>query len=197
MSYHQEYSQQPYAAGQGGGPAARSGGNPVTAVIAGIFGLVAAAALVVINIDFFGTMSDIGASLGDLPGELTTLIFIRFVAAALLLLGAVLLFARTMPGVVILALGGLSGVAAVLLYPVLLSSVADVEIGEYLEALFAFDTAQAAFGALALIMSPLALLFAILPPTLTFVRAPRSTDHGYPQQPQGYPQQPGDPQQRW
>jgi hypothetical protein len=190
MSYHQEHSQQPYAAGQGGGPAARSGRNPVTAVIAGIFGLAAAAALVVINIDFFGTMSDIGASLGDLPGELTTLVIIRFVAAALLLLGAVLLFARTMPGVVILALAGLSGVAAVLLYPVLLSSAADVEIGAYLEALFTFESAQAAFGALALIMSPLALLFAVLPPTLTFVRGSRSNDHGYPQQP-------GDPQQRW
>jgi hypothetical protein len=185
MSYQQGYpQQQPQGDWQGGGYPTADGGStsPVVAVIAAILGLAATAAFVVITTDFFNELE--GISFGDLPGEMITIAILRIAAAALLLIGAIVVFFRKLPGAIILAFGGLVGIAAIVLYPLLLADYfPGLGFGSYLEELFTFNGAQATFGAIALIASPLALIFSILPPTLNYLKgSPASSYEGYPQQ---------------
>jgi hypothetical protein len=220
MSYQQNYSQQPqgyYPEGYSSG----GGTNPALAIIAAVLGLVAAAALVVVAVDLLGKLEGVG--FGDLPSEFQTTIIIDFVAALILLVGVIIVFLRKLAGAFILAIGGLAGIAAALAPPVLLKDFTggEVDFGGYLEALFKFETTADSFAAVALIASPLALILAVLPPTLKYLRgssrgggggydsfdsggfpAQPQMDYGqpqgYPQQPGGYPQQPqqgGYPQQ--
>src|SRR5687768_14560542 len=128
MLYQQNYSQQPqgyypdgYSSGGGGGT------NPALAIIAAIFGLGAAAALVVLNLDIFNQFPD-GFGFGDLPSESKTIMILRFAAALILLLGVIIVFVRKVAGAFILAFGGLAGVAAVLMYPVLLKDLTGGEV---------------------------------------------------------------------
>lgn len=173
MSYQHGYQQQPQGY-PGSYPEPGGSTNPVLAVLAGILGLAAAAALVVLNINL---LSILEVGLGDLPSELLTIVIIRFAAAAILVIGAIVVFVRKLAGAVILALGGLAGIAAILLYPVVLSD-AGVGFGEYIEAIFKFDETQATFSAVALIASPLALIMSILPPTLNYLKGSSDDDFG-------------------
>ena len=200
MSYQQGYpQQQPSGMYQGGYPEEPSRtGNPATAIIAAVLGLVAAAALVVLTLDVLNTLPD-SAGFGDLPGELQTVLILRVAAAVVLLTGLIIVLFRKLAGAFVLVLGALVAIAAILLYPVLLKDFfPGLTFGDYLEAIFKFDGAQTTYAAITLIAAPLALIVAILPPTLNYLRGSRDDDHPrFPQQTypqQGYPQQ-GNPQQ--
>ncbi|HEV2778283.1 MAG TPA: hypothetical protein VGX25_02685 [Actinophytocola sp.] len=182
MSYQHGYQQQPQGA-YPGGPAGYSEPerrtNPTVAIIAAVLGLAAAAGLVVAAVKNLEIVPD-GLGFGDWPGEFKTLVIVRFAAAAVLLIGAVIVFARKLAGAIVLVLGGLAGIAGILLFPVLL----DLKIGDFLEAVFQFDGAEATFSAITLIASPLALILAILPPTLSYLKGSTATRHdGFAQQP--------------
>jgi hypothetical protein len=196
MTYQQGYppQQQPAGMYQGGYPAGPGrGASPATAIIAAVLGLVAAASLIVINVDFFSKFMD-NASFGDLPGGLKTLIILRFAGAAVLLTGLIIILFRKLAGAFVLILGALLALAAILLYPVLLKDFfPSLDFAEYVKTLFKFNSAQTTFAAITVIAAPLALIMAILPPTLRYLRGPAGDFPQYPQQtyPQpGYPQQP-------
>lgn len=199
MSYQQGYPQQPLGGFQDYPSGGR--GNPALAIIAAVLALVVAAALVIVNVDL---LKDMPGSISDLPGEMTTVIIVRFAAALILLIGLIMVFVRKLAGAFLIAAGALIGAAIVLLYPVLLKDFFQgVGFGEYLEALFKFKNAQATFPAIALIASPLALIASLLPPTLNYLRGSSASGYDYPQTPSGgypqvgggYPQQQGYPQQ--
>jgi hypothetical protein len=183
QDYPQQQPAYPGYPGQTGG-----GSSPAVAIIAALLALVAAAGLVVVNMK---TLSDLpsGVGFGDLPSQFKTILIIWFAAALILLVGAIIVVARKIAGAFIVVLGGLAGIAAVLLYPVILGDALGVkiEMGKYLEELFKFKTTEDTFAAIALIASPLALILAILPPTLSYLRG-RSGQDQHPQQ--TYPQQP-------
>jgi ABC-type anion transport system duplicated permease subunit len=189
MSYQQGYPQQ-QPAYQSGYPVQTGGGsNPAAAIIAAVLAIIAAAGLVVVNVK---SLSDLpsGVGFGDLPSQVKTVVILWFGAALILLIGAIIVFARNIAGAFITVLGGLAGIAAVLLYPVILGDAlgAKIELDTYLEHVFKFKTTEATFTAIALIASPLALILAILPPTLNYLRGNRGMDQYPPQQ--SYPQQP-------
>jgi hypothetical protein len=191
----QGYPQQPPAYYPPAAPPPPSGSaSPATAVIGLVLGLLAAAALIVVAVHLL-TLLD-GASLGDLPSQFTTVLVTKFAAAAILLVGALIVALRKVPGAVILALGGAAGVAAMLLDPVIMGSLNPRfgDFGEYLKDLFSFNGTDSTFGAIALITSPLVLILAILPHTLKWLRGSRADavpqyapQPGY--SPEGYPQQ--------
>jgi hypothetical protein len=183
MSYQHGYQQQPQGAypGNPGGYPEPQRANPTTAIIAAVLALAAAAGLAVAAFKNLEIVPD-GIGFGDWPGEFKILVIVRFAAAAILLIGAVIVFARKLAAAFVLVLGGLAGIAGILLYPVLVDGL---EFGVFLEAVFKFDGAEATSSAIALIASPLALILAILPPTLSYLKG--SAASGY----DGYPQQPG------
>ena len=197
MSYQQGYPQQPASgAYQTGYPEEPSrGANPASAIIAAVLALAAAAGLVVVNVK---SLSDLpsGLGFGDLPSQFKTVVILWFGAALILLVGAAVVLARKVAGAFVVVLGGLAGIAAVLLYPVILGDALGIKIGigDYLKEVFKFDSTEATFTAIALIASPLALILAILPPTLSYLRGSGGSQfpqQNYPQQPQqGNPQQP-------
>lgn len=195
MTYQQGYpQQQPQQQGmyqQGGYPPAPTGGgsNPATAIIAAVLGLIAAASLAVVNFKRLGDIPS-GVSFSDWPGPFKTVVILWFGAALILLIGVILVFVRQVAGAIITILGGLAGIAAVLLFPVILDDALGIKIdmGDYLEAVFKFDGTESTFSAIALIASPLALILAVLPPTFAYLRGNRGADQYPPQQ--GYPQQP-------
>jgi hypothetical protein len=184
MSYqpNQGYPPQPQQQGYYGDQAQPSSTNPTTAILAALLGIITSAALVVLSVDVLSS----GASFSDLTSEGKTILILRFAAAAVLLLGAILVFVRKVAGAIILLLGALGALAAILLYPVLV----DVPFGTYLEVVFKFGETQSTFSAITLIAAPLALIFAILPPTLRHLKGSGSAaaDVGYHPQ-QQYPQQ--------
>lgn len=187
MSYQYGYQQQSppqYGGYQGGYPEPGAGANPTLAIIAGLLGLAAVGALLVVNFNQLGDMA--GASFGDLPGEFQTVVVLRFAAAAVLLIGAVIVFIRKLAGAIVLVLGALAGISAILLYPVLLADFlgGQLDLGSYLEEIFKFDGTFATFSAVALIAAPLALILVILPPSLSYLKgsAPSGGYDGYPQQ---------------
>lgn len=189
MSYQQGYpQQQPSGMYQGGGypPEAGGGSNPATAIIAAVLALVAAASLVVINVHFFSELLG-DAGFGDLPGEMKTIVIVRFAGAAVLLAGLIVVLFRKTAGAFLVIVGALVALAAILLYPVLLKDFFPaLNFGDYLKNLFEFDGPQATFAAITLIAAPLALIMSILPPTFEYLRGSGTDD--YPQQ--TYPQQP-------
>ena len=197
MTYQQgqgyPQQQQPSGMYQQGGypppPTTSSPANPATAIIAAVLALVAAASLVVVNLKRLGDLPS-GLGFGDLPGQYKTVVILWFGAALILLVGVILLFVRQVAGAIITLLGGLAGIAAVLLYPVIIGDALGVKIpmGDYLEEVFKFDGTESTFSAIALIASPLALILAILPPTFAYLRGNRGVDPYQPQQ--NYPQQP-------
>jgi hypothetical protein len=203
----QGYPQQPTAYYPPAAPPPAPGSaSPATAVIGLVLGLLAAAALIVVGVQLLNLVPD-GVGLSDWPSEFTTVLVTKFAAAAILLVGALLVALRKVPGAVILALGGAAGVAAILLDPVVLGG----DFGEYLKAVFKFDGTESTFRAIALMTSPLVLILAILPPTFTWLRGSRADavpqyapqqgfgtppgGFGEPPQQQNYPQgQQGHPQ---
>src|SRR5882762_2218218 len=114
VSYQQGYPQQPQPAGmyQGGYPTGPSGrGNPAMTIIAAVLGLVAAAALVVLNVHLFTDEMPKGMGFGDLTGEFKTLVILRFAGALILLAGLVLMLVRKLAGAILLIIGALAAMA--------------------------------------------------------------------------------------
>jgi hypothetical protein len=138
------------------------------AVLAGVVGLVGAAALVGADVTFavnnlFGALG-----LGDLPFPYLLVLLVRLAVAVVLVVGAIGAFRGTRAGAVTLAVGGALGVLAVLSYPYQLG--ADLlpdgfGVGEYLSLLFRFPQTEFVFVLVALFASGLTLLVAAVAAT--------------------------------
>lgn len=179
MSYHQGYPQQTQNFFQPGYqpslpepfPEPEPRTNPATAIIGALLGLTAAATLVVVALEVLTSLPE-GFGFGDLPGGTRTLLHLRAAAAGVLVIGAILVLVRRLFGAVLLLLGAGGAIASVVLYPALLAEAgSDIGLAAYLKTVFRFQTTEATFTALTLIVSPLALIFAILPPTLRHLRS--------------------------
>jgi hypothetical protein len=141
----------------------------VAAVPAGILGLVAAAGLVGAALSFISqNLLGTSLSLGDLPGQHTTLLIVRIAVAIVLVLGAIRTLRGKIAGAAVLAAGGVLGVLAVVLYPYVLGPEvlpSGFGLGDYLALLFRFPHAEYTFSVVALLAAPLALITALLPAT--------------------------------
>jgi hypothetical protein len=183
--------------GQGGGGynyPAQSSGNAATAIIAGILGIVAAILVVISAIKYTTSLGD-GVSLGDLPGEFTTIVISLYAAGVICVIGAIITFVRKIAGAFILVFGAIVVAAAILLQPALVSSAVEglggaaPSFGDFFSELFKFDDTVSACEASALICAPLILIFAVIPPTLNWLRSSGAAAHGgYQQQQGGYQQ---------
>jgi hypothetical protein len=214
--------QQPYSGG--GYPTTPSGGgtNPATAIIAALLALAVTAFEIIFLVNFFDLVKVLGG-LGNMPPKMWAVIGVDGVAGLLLLLGAILTFARKTAGAALIIVGSIIAIIGFFLYPVMLRDFSVV--GDYVQAVFKFTTSDATFQALLLICAPLALIFAVLPSTFNHLRGGGGdSDHdatpypssggfqqqqpynpnpssdpfpqqGYPQQQGGYPPQGGYPQQ--
>jgi hypothetical protein len=164
VSYPQQggYPQQPYQ------PAPAVGStNPFTAVLAALLALSVAAFEIVVLVRFFDVINF--STLGDQPVEVLVVLGAQAAATLFLVLGAMFTFARKMAGTVLIVIGSILALAAFFLLPVLNK----IDLGQYLEVVFTFGAAQQTFQALILIVSPLALLVSVLPPTLNHLRGGR------------------------
>ncbi|ONI77701.1 hypothetical protein ALI144C_30050 [Actinosynnema sp. ALI-1.44] len=208
MSYPQQggYPQQPYP--QQPYPAAPSGGSPATAIIAAVLALAIAGFEVVLLVN----ESTLIENLSKLPGGIVTILVGQLIVGLVMLIGSIVTFARKTAGAVLILIGALLGVASVLTEPLMLPG-GSKNLGLFYETIFEFGQAEATCRALIVIVAPLALIFAVLPPTFKYLRGNRNGDYAgygaYPQQPgypvdpnsggfpqQGYPQQGGYPQQQ-
>jgi hypothetical protein len=218
VSYPQQggYPQQPYNGG--GYPTASTGGrtNPATAIIAALLALVVAGAEVYILVNLFDAIGDFS----NVDAKGWAVIGTDAAAGLLLLLGTMFTLGRKMAGAVLIILGAILGIVGFFLYPVL--AIGGSFIGQYLELVFKFASTDAIIQVVTLIGSPLALIFAIIPPTLNHLRGNRDDAYAasdpypnsggfqqqgynnapnsdpFPQQssyPGSYPQQGGYPQQ--
>ncbi|QWF82105.1 hypothetical protein [Amycolatopsis sp. CA-230715] len=192
--------------GQGGYPAPQQRPGGVTAILAAVFGLLAAVGGGLVLIRALVQLGDLGVSIGDLPGNALTSLGLFMAAALFGLLGAVITFFRSAAGAILLLIGAVVGLAAFFLYPALLK----LKFGRFMSEVFGFGDAVY-IGMLALLVfAPLTLIFAALPPTFRYLRYrapvagfdpsqgggyPQQQAPGYPQQQPGYPPQQGPQQQ--
>nr|WP_052478562.1 hypothetical protein [Kibdelosporangium sp. MJ126-NF4]CEL19121.1 Twin-arginine translocation protein TatA [Kibdelosporangium sp. MJ126-NF4]CTQ95077.1 Twin-arginine translocation protein TatA [Kibdelosporangium sp. MJ126-NF4] len=185
MSYPQQggYPQQPYPQQQPYQAAPSGGGNPATAIIAGLLALAVAGFATVVLVNMFDAIGG-----REMPGEMITIVSLYGVGGLLLLVGAILTFLRKVAGAVLIIIGAIVGLAAMLTEPLLMRI--GVDYGVYMEFVFQFEQAEGTFRALTLIVAPLALIVAVLPPTFKYLRG--SSNDGYASY-GGYPQQPGYP----
>lgn len=172
MTYQQGYPQQP--PWHGGGRRT----NPATAIIAAIVGLGIAGMLSYLNIDLLRRLQDTT----ELPGELTTMIILRFAVAAIALLGAILVFARQLAGAFLLIAAAVLAIVVIVIEPTIFEFAAATMIGSlpevtstsatgaYFEAMFEFGNEQAVLRALSLFAAPVLLLLSVLPPTLNYLK---------------------------
>lgn len=181
--YPQPFPQQPYHPGPSGGA------NPATAVIAGILAILIAVFEGVV----LGYWFSLG-SLGDMPGQVVTVVALEALVALVLLIGAIMMFARKTAGAVLTIVGAVIAAAGVLLEPVMLGIG---RYGRYMEALFQLDTAATLFRVLTLFAAPVVLILAVLPPTFKYLRSSRGSHSpgypvygAYPPPPPGYPMDP-------
>jgi hypothetical protein len=180
---------QPQPGYQGPGPN-RSG--PGLAVTAGILGLGAAGVLLTQTIMLLSDIPD-GA---ELPTGWTVMQILHFVVGGVLLLGAVLVFARQVAGAFLLLFGGVLAAAVILLDPALaegvwasmLGALPDFEpsgdYGNYFSAMFEFGNEQAVLRFITLVLGVLLLIMSALPPSLDWLRGGRRG--GYNPYPQGW-----------
>ncbi|WP_410660883.1 hypothetical protein [Amycolatopsis sp. lyj-112] len=173
---------QPGPAGYGP-PAMTPRPNGATAFLAALLGLVGAITAGYIPIYFFIALPS-GFSIGDLPGLVLTVLGLYLFAALLLLIGALSAFFRSVAGAVLLILGSLLVIAAVLVEPLAFNA----PYGLYFRFQFDFDTFVALVRVVMFAVVPLTLIFAIIPPTLKYLRwkpspvQPSSQQHPYPRQ---------------
>ncbi|RZS36959.1 hypothetical protein EV193_106194 [Herbihabitans rhizosphaerae] len=195
QGYPQGYPQDPY-----GGYGQRQS-SPAGVIIAGVLGLALLTFNAFVIIDMIGLMGD-DRLRGDPPSEWTFELILYGLAAVLLLVGLILIAVRTVAAAFVLAAGAFVSLAMILLSPVLF---ADGEFGTYFEVLFDSDMQKRITGdyslhwigrMLAMFAALPALVAAVLPPTLNWLKAGKSDPYagGYPQQP-GYGQQ--QPPQQW
>ncbi len=134
-------------------------GNPALAVVAGIIGIGIAGVLAYQTIDL---LVDLGDVRGDIPGGWTVMIVLHLVVAGLGLLGAILVFVRQVAGAFVLLAAATFAIAVLILDPALAEGVWFTMLG-------------------ALVLAPVLLIIAALPPSLGWPRGPRPS--GYPQYP--------------
>lgn len=168
-------------------------GNPALAVIAGIIGIGIAGVLAYQTIDL---LSDISGAPGELPGGWTVMIVLHFVVAGLGLLGAILVFARQIAGAFVLLATATFAIAVLILDPAIAEGIWFTMLGAmptveptgdfsaYFEAMFEFGNEQAVLRFIALVLAPILLIIAALPPSLNWLRGSRN--RGYHQYPQGW-----------
>jgi hypothetical protein len=156
-----------------------------TAIMAALFGLIGAIAAGYIPIYFFIALPS-GFSIGDLPGLVLTTLGLYLVAALFLLIGALATFFRSVAGAGLLVLGSLLVIAAILVEPLAFHA----PYGLYFRIQFEFETFVAIVRVIMFAFVPFTLIFAILPPTLKYLRyRPAAAQPYLPQNP--YPQQGG------
>jgi hypothetical protein len=168
VSYPQQggYPQQPYQQQpQPVPPGGRT--NPFTAVLGALLALSVAAFEIVVLVRVFDVLNF--STLGDQSADLLVILGVQAAAALFLVLGAMFTFARKMAGTVLIVIGSILALAGFFLSPFL----GKIDIGQYLEAIFRFSGSSQTFQALILIVSPLALLVSVLPPTLNHLRGGR------------------------
>lgn len=162
------YPQQQYPGG-GYTPASGGGTNPATAIIAALLALAVTAFQIIFLVKTLGD-----GSLSKLPAQLYVALGATAVGGLLSLLGAMFTFGRKVAGAILVIIGALVSIAGVFLFPLMVSSLAggrgSVPMGRYLESLFQFGGAEQTVFALTLIVGPLAFIFAIIPPTLRYLR---------------------------
>jgi hypothetical protein len=168
--------------------------NGVTAIVGGILALAVAALTGYIPINFFIHIQS-GFSIGDLPVKALGYLAIFLSAALFLLMGALVTFFRSIVGAILLLIGSLVAVAGILYEPTLTSNS---DYGAYLSAVFSLRTFDLTVRAVMIVLTPLVLILAALPPTFEYLRyrPPYEDEMSYRQYPGmgGYPaQNPGYP----
>jgi hypothetical protein len=194
MGYPQQnwqgYPQQGYP---GPGYPAPEQGSPALAVITGVIGLGIAGMLTWQTLDLMSILDGV-----PVPDTWTVMNIAHFAVAGILLLGAVLVFARLVAGAVILMIGAALTLAALLTAPLYVDEVAfsmfDLssppsfiptgEAGDYYRALFEFANTQGTLRFIALVLGVILLITALLPPSLNWLRRPRQ--NGYSTQQPGW-----------
>ncbi|WP_239154415.1 hypothetical protein [Amycolatopsis sp. FDAARGOS 1241] len=149
-----------------GEPAAgRRRPSGVTAVAAALLGLVAAVAAGYLPVTLFIDIPS-GFSLGDLP--MWTLVDLGgYLGAGLfLLVGAVATIFRATAGAVLLILGALIAIGSILLEPTL----GNAGYADYFQVVFSLKGFAAVDRAVLVVLSPIILVLAALPPTFSFLR---------------------------
>ncbi|MEV7550118.1 hypothetical protein AB0N89_10880 [Amycolatopsis sp. NPDC089917] len=164
MSGPDGYPAQPGQPGFGY-PAPRARPTGATAIIAALLGLVAAGAAGYLPIYFFLELPS-GFSIGDLPGLALTALGLYLLAALVLLVGSLSAFFRSVAGAVLLVLGSLLVITAVLLEPLAFNG----SYGLYFRVQFEFETFVAIVRVVMFAVVPFTLIFAIIPPTLKYLR---------------------------
>ncbi|MFC4087110.1 hypothetical protein [Amycolatopsis samaneae] len=135
-----------------------------TAVIAGLFGLLAAVASGYVPVSLFIALPS-GLSLGDLPPLVLAGLAGYLLAGLLLLVGALATFFRSTAGAVLLIIGTVLAIVSILLEPLATSSYA-----HYFTAVFRLRNFAAIDRVALMALVPLTLLFAVLPPTFKYLR---------------------------
>lgn len=175
-------AQRPGPAGYGP-PAMKPRPSGATAILAALLGLVGAIAAGYVPIYFFIALPS-GFSIGDLPGLVLAVLGLYLFAALLLLIGALSTFFRSVAGAVLLVLGSLLVIAAILVEPLAFNAPYRL----YFRIQFEFETFVALVRVITFGLVPFTLIFAIIPPTLKYLRwkpspvQPYSQQHPYPQQ---------------
>ncbi|WP_216209580.1 hypothetical protein [Amycolatopsis aidingensis] len=158
-----------------------------TAIIAALLALPLAGIAGYLPVDVF-----IDYGVDTLPSELLILLGCYLGAAVFLLIAALLIFFRVLAGAILLIAGALLALAAPLLEPALLGQN---EYGTYFTAVFQLEFRNAFVRLGALVLAPLVLIFAALPPTFRHLRHRPRPMPSYGPQP-GYPAG-GYPPRQW
>jgi hypothetical protein len=186
VSYPQQNWQQGYYP-----PARPVQGSPALSVVGGIVGIGVAGVLLTQTIMLMSDLSEVPA----VPGGWTTMHILHFVVAALGLLGAILVFARQVAGAFVLMAVAVLGIAVLVLDPVMAEGLWFSMLGAmpsaeptgdysaYFEYMLEFGNEQAVLRFVALVLSVILLIIAMLPPSLNWLRGGRNQGHSpYPQQ---------------
>ncbi|GAB3488797.1 hypothetical protein [Amycolatopsis cihanbeyliensis] len=140
---------------------ARPRPSGATAIIAAVLALPLAGIAGYLPVDVF-----IDYGVDTLPGTLLTLLGCYLGAAVFLLIGALLTFFRVIAGAIMLLIGALLGLAAPLLEPALLGGN---DYGTYFEAVFQLEFENAFVRLGAIVLAPVVLILAALPPTFRYL----------------------------
>ncbi|WP_020670383.1 hypothetical protein [Amycolatopsis nigrescens] len=166
-----------------GSPARTRRPSPVSAILAGLLGLVLAGAL-----GYLPGRRFIEFGFSELPGEIITVLALYLLAAVLLLIGALAVFFRAVAGAVLLIAGAVLGAAAVLLEPALIHGG---DYRNFFELVFRLEAGVDGYLLLVgTVLSPVVFFLAILPPTFRYLRQRGDTA------PPDY-RTPGRPTQSW
>ncbi|MFC4853133.1 hypothetical protein [Actinophytocola glycyrrhizae] len=161
----------------------RSG--PGLAITSGILGLGAGGVLLTQTIML---LSDIPSGV-EVPTGWTVMNVMHFAVVGIVLLGAVLVFARQLAGAFLLVAGAVLTVAVLLLDPALAEGVWGSMLGalpdfepsgdyaNYFKAMFEFGNEQAVLRFVAFVLGVILLTIAVLPPSLDWLRGPTRSNH--------------------